>query len=104
MLYKIYYQRKYLGPWRQSEGQYSLKTFDDTHIFVCKVKSENISTLYWYMQMINWDIDDEKFKIIRDMNLSHTSMSFGDVIEDEYGSHYMRSCDGWCKLTDDIQN
>jgi hypothetical protein len=70
-----------------------------THKFVKSVEAEDLEDVFYQMQGERWSPNGEARELIRSLGLSHTSMSVGDVIEDENGHFFMVDMIGFSELS-----
>lgn len=57
-----------------------------THILLGLVISENLEELFAELQGENWSPEGEANGMLKELGLSHTSMSVGDVISTPHGT------------------
>ena len=59
-----------------------------THVFVRALQATDLEDVYWAMQGENWSPRGEARPLIEMLDLTHTSMSVGDVLRDEDGVYW----------------
>lgn len=88
MLYKAWYGKS----WNLNEAQ--------SYIFVKNVEASSLEDAYQKMQGEIWSPNGEAREMILSLGLKHTSMSVGDVLEDENGILYLIEFFGFKKITE----
>ncbi len=68
-----------------------------THVLLGSVQETNLDTLFGALQGEAWSPEGEARELIRSKELSHTSMSVGDVVE-VHGKAYVCRPMGWAEL------
>jgi hypothetical protein len=74
-----------------------------SHVRLCEVEADSLDDAWRQMQAENWSPNGEASGIIQILGLSHTSMSVGDVIQDEDGIHWECLDLGWRPIEDDTE-
>jgi len=74
-----------------------------SHVYLCAVKAGSLDDAYCRMQGENWSPRGEARDLLRSLGLSHTSLSVGDVIQDEEGVYWECLDRGWRPLEDDAR-
>ncbi len=88
--FKIYYQKKLT--WHLD----SPTTFDmKDYVFLVNLEVNDLSDVFVSMQGEIWSPAGEANDFIRGLNLTHTSMSVGDIAEDEEGNFFFCASVGW---------
>ena len=77
----------------------TVETLHTTHKFVKQVEAEDLEGVFKMMQDEQCCPNGEVPDIIKSLGLSHTSMSIGDVIEDEDGRFYVLDMTGFSELS-----
>jgi hypothetical protein len=103
--YQIYYGRK---PTFHASGEFgtprlTVSALLSSHIRLCQVEAGHMDDAFWQMQAENWSPHGEARPLIQSLGLSHTSMSVGDVIQDEGGVYWECLDRGWRQVEDDTQ-
>ena len=70
-----------------------------THKFVKQVETEDLEDVFFQMQGEQRSSNSDTRDLIKSLGLSHTSMSIGDVIEDEDGRFYALEMVGFSELS-----
>jgi hypothetical protein len=78
----------------------SVDKLAQTHVFLCEVPAASLEDVYWQMQSENWSPRGEARPLIEKLNLRHTSMSIGDVVQAPGGRFYVCMPSGWQELRD----
>lgn len=91
MKFKIYYFKDF-------NSKTSVEKLKDTHSFVKEIEAQNKEDVFFLMQGENWSRNGEALSLIEQKKLNHTSMSIGDVIEDELGDVFIVEISGFRKL------
>jgi hypothetical protein len=74
-----------------------------THVRLCDVEADSLDDAWCQMQGENWSPNGEARPLLKRLDLSHTSMSVGDVIQDEDGIYWECVDIGWRRVEDEIQ-
>ena len=94
--YTVYYR---LNPTAHTmtkpEPPKNLGEFKSEFIEVVKIMAESIDDAWGMMQGDFWSPRGEATKHIERLGLTHTSMSVGDIIRDQYGNYYLCLAVGW---------
>jgi len=61
---------------------------DDTHTLLTSYEAESLDAVWEHFQAENWSPNGEARSLIEEKELSHTSMSVGDVIHDTESGFY----------------
>lgn len=69
-----------------------------THVFVREVRAKSKGDVFCQMQGEVWSPNGEARPLIEFLGLNHTSMSIGDVIQDESGVYWECIDSGWREL------
>lgn len=94
--YRIYYMRP--EAFRDFGGGFKTPRREDlekTHVHLIDRevsaigRMDRLNAVFREMQAENWSPNGEQRDLIRSKGLSHTSMSVGDVIEDETGAFWV---------------
>jgi hypothetical protein len=70
----------------------------ETHVFVREVQAPTLEAVFYLMQAERWSSRGEAQSVIRELGLTHTSMSVGDVVQDESGRCYECLMLGWREI------
>lgn len=73
-------------------------TDEITHRFVKEVFATNLEDAFMKMQGYVWSPNGEARELIRSLDLHHTSLSVGDVVETKDGSFWFCSSYGWDQI------
>lgn len=72
---------------------------EQTHVCLGEIKgSDNVDDIAYVLQGEVWSPEGEARNIIRSKNLSHTSMSIGDIVEMPNGDLFLFDIGGMAKL------
>lgn len=93
---EIWYQKSFRGP------DASMKDLSATHVKVGSVKETDLDKIYYMMQGEMWSPNGEARQLIKELGLSHTSMSRGDVIC-KNGQYFVVDFAGFKKLTEGVK-
>ena len=77
----------------------SVDQLAQTHVFLRAVPAASLEDVYWQMQGENWSPRGEARPLIEKLNLRHTSMSIGDVVQAPGGRFYVCTPSGWEEIT-----
>lgn len=67
-----------------------IKNLKETHVLIGSMKGDaNIDNIFDLMQGENWSPNGEARDLIKQTGTYHTSMSVGDIIEDENGIFHL---------------
>jgi len=72
-----------------------------THVRLCEVEADGLDDAWRQMQAEHWSPNGEARPLLQRLGLSHTSMSVGDVIQDEDGTYWECLDLGWRAFEDD---
>ncbi len=95
-IFRVLYRR--FPTFRDSDPPLTQEDLPTTHIFVCEVEAEHLDDLYRQMQAERWSPHGEARPLIARLGLGHTSMSIGDVAQDEAGRSYECLFWGWREI------
>jgi hypothetical protein len=103
--FQVYYARR---PSFHPSGEFgtprlTLTGMQASHVYLCTVEANCLDDAYCRMQGENWSPHGEARDLLRSLGLSHTSLSVGDVIQDEEGVYWECLDRGWRPLEDDAQ-
>ena len=70
----------------------------DTHAYLRTVEAVSLDQVYTFSQGEVWSPNGEARDLIRSKDLRHTSMSVGDVIEDQDGEFFVVASFGFDRL------
>ena len=103
--FQAYYARR---PTYHASGQFgtpllTVQRLRHTHVRVTTVEADNRADAWLKMQGENWSPHGEARSLIERLGLSHTSMSVGDVLQDEEGEYWECLDLGWRRLEDDAR-
>ena len=79
---------------------FSVELLPVTHRFVCELDVPRLENVFVRMQGEVWSPNGEARELIASLGLHHTSMSIGDVVQDNDGVHWMCAPLGWQRLPD----
>ena len=77
------------------------RTLGDTHAYVKMLEAKNLGDVFLKMQAEYWSPNGEACELIAKANLTHTSMSVGDIIVTENGVVLMFDNHGFQELNDE---
>lgn len=100
--FKVYYAIEPI--FRRSEPDFGLEVptiegLQHTHKFIKQVEAEDIEDVFFHMQGKQCSANGKTRDVIKSLGLSRTSMSIGDVIEDEDGRFYVLEMIGFSELS-----
>ena len=103
--YEVYYARR---PTFHPSGEFgtprlTAAVLPSSHVHLCEIEAASLSDAFWRMQGENWSPNGEARELLQSLGLSHTSMSVGDVLQDEEGIYWECLDRGWRPLADEIQ-
>ena len=103
--YQILYARR---PTFHPSGTFGIPrlttaTIQSTHVRLCHVEADRLDDAWLQMQAENWSPHDEARPLLERLGLNHTSMSVGDVIQDEDGTYWECLDLGWRPIEDDTK-
>jgi hypothetical protein len=98
--YQVYYARR---PTFHPSGQIGIplltvSTLAQSHVLLGQIEATDLDNVFWQMQGENWSPHGEAKALLQSLGLSHTSMSTGDVLEDEDGVCWECIEQGWRRL------
>ena len=79
---------------------FSVELLPVTHRFVRELDVPRLENAFVRMQGEVWSPNGEARELIASLGLHHTSMSIGDVVQDDDGVHWMCAPLGWQRLPD----
>ena len=105
-VYQIFYARH---PTFHSSGalgspRLTVAALRSSHVRVCEVQADNLDDAWLQMQAKHWSPNGEARPLLERLGLSHTSMSVGDVIQDEDGTYWECLDLGWRVVEADTQD
>ena len=74
-----------------------------THVRLCEVEADGLDDAWRQMQAEYWSPNGEGRPLLERLGLSHTSMSVGDVIQDDEGKYWECLDLGWRPVEEDAQ-
>ena len=74
-----------------------------SHVRLCEVQADTLDDAWCQMQAERWSPNGEARPLLERLGLSHTSMSVGDVIQDEDGIQWECLDLGWRPVEDDTE-
>jgi hypothetical protein len=74
-----------------------------SHVYLCQVEAIGRDDAFREMQGENWSPHGEARELLQSLGLGHTSMSVGDVLQDEGGVYWECLDRGWRPLADEPQ-
>lgn len=103
--YQVYYARR---PTFHPSGEFgtprlTVAALQTSHVHLCEIEAASLDDAFWQMQGENWSPHGEARELLQSLGLGHTSMSVGDVLQDEEGTYWECLNQGWCALADDAQ-
>lgn len=103
--YLIFYAR---CPTFHASGEFgtprlTVSTLLSSHVHLCQVEADNLDDAFRRMQGEHWSPHGEARPLLESLSLGHTSMSVGDVIQDEDGAYWECLERGWRRIEDDPQ-
>lgn len=69
-----------------------------THVFVRAIQATCLDEVYWLMQGEQWSPNGEARPLIERLDLGHTSLSIGDVVQAPDGRYYICRWLDWEEL------
>lgn len=101
MRYEVYYQRFFslLSP-VEMRGRY----LGFTHRLVREVEAPSLGDVFYIQQGEIWSPHGEARTLISRLQLSHTSMSVGDVVKASNNSYWLCNYRGWTLLHQPVQD
>jgi hypothetical protein len=101
IMFKVYYAAVPAQPILFHVDQpFSVGLLPVTHRFVCELDVPRRENVFAQMQGEVWSPNGEARELIASLGLHHTSMSVGDVVQDDDGVHWMCADLGWQRLPD----
>ena len=103
--YQIFYARKptFHASGRSGALRLTVTRLATSHVHLCDVEADSLDDAWRLMQAENWSPKGEARPLLKRLDLSHTSMSVGDLIRDEEGTYWECLDLGWRALDDDTQ-
>lgn len=100
--FKVYYAIEPI--FRRAEPDFgvempTIENLHRTHKFIKQVEAEDLEDVFFQMQGEQCSSNGETRDLIKSLGLSRTSMSIGDVIEDEDGRFYVLEMIGFSELS-----
>jgi hypothetical protein len=85
--YQVYYARQ---PTFRPSGEFgtaclTAASLPSSHVHLCEIDAASLGDAFWQMQGENWSPHGEARGLLEFLGLGHTSMSVGDVLQDEEG-------------------
>jgi hypothetical protein len=80
-----------------SDPPITIEQLHETHVFVREVRAPTLEAVFSLMQAERWPPREAR-SVIRKLGLTHTSMSVGDVIQDENGRFHECLMVGWREI------
>lgn len=100
-MFKVYYATMPAHPILFHVDQpFSVELLPVTHRFVCELDVPRRENVFAQMQGEVWSPHGEARELIASLGLHHTSMSVGDVVQDDEGVYWMCVDLGWKRLPD----
>lgn len=101
MIYKIWYMTPLffregtMGvDWlREHNFMPDISNLEKTHIFLKEIEATDLEQVFVMMQGEVWSPNGEARNLIQSKGLSHTSMSVGDIVQEENGK--VQICDNF---------
>ena len=103
--YQIFYARQ---PTFDPSGAFgtprlTIAAMQSTHVRLCEVEADSLDDAWRQMQAEHWSPNGEARPLLERLGLCHTSMSVGDVIQDEDGTYWECLDLGWRSVGDDTE-
>ena len=103
--YQIFYARR---PTFHVSGDFgtprlAVISLGSSHARLSEVEADSLDEAWRQMQAEHWSPNGEARHLLERLGLSHTSMSVGDVIQDENGTYWECLDLGWRPVQDDTQ-
>ena len=89
-VYQVYYARRptYFASGQLGTPLLTVSRLQETHVHLTTIQAEGRSDAWLKMQGENWSPHGEARPLIEMLDLTHTSMSVGDVLRDEDGVYW----------------
>ncbi len=102
-VYQVYYARRptYVASGQLGTPLLAVSRLQDTHVHLTTIQAQNRADAWLQMQGENWSPHGEARPLIEMLDLTHTSMSVGDVLRDEDGVYWECLDLGWRAVEDD---
>jgi hypothetical protein len=83
--YQVYCARR---PTFHPSGEFgaprlTITDLPSSHVRICEIEAASLDDAFWQMQGENWSPHGEAGGLLQSLGLGHTSMSLGDVLQDE---------------------
>jgi hypothetical protein len=103
--YQVYYARR---PTFHPSGEFgtaclNVAALQTSHVHLCEIEAASLGDAYWRMQGENWSPHGEARGLLQSLGLDHTSMSVGDVLQDEEGVCWECLDLGWRRIEGDSE-
>lgn len=103
--FQVYYARQ---PTFHPSGEFgtprlTVTGLQTSHAHLCQVEAHSLDEAFCRMQGENWSPYGEARGLLCSLGLGHTSMSVGDVLQDDEGVYWECLDRGWRRLVDDAQ-
>ena len=103
--YQIFYARR---PTFHPSGAFgtpllTTTALRSTHARLSEIEADSLDDAWRQMQGENWSPNGEARPLLKRLGLSHTSMSVGDVVQDEDGIYWECLELGWRRVEGEIQ-
>jgi hypothetical protein len=101
--YQVYYARR---PTFHPSGQFgtpllTTSALAQSHVRLGEVEGDHLDDAFSRMQGENWSPHGEARELLHSLGLGHTSMSVGDLLQDDEGVYWECLDRGWRRLEDD---
>lgn len=73
----------------------TVAAMQSSHVRLCEIQADSLDDAWQRMQAEHWSPHGEARPLLERLGLSHTSMSVGDVIQDEDGTYWECLDLGW---------
>ncbi|HNS49858.1 MAG TPA: hypothetical protein PKO09_01615 [Anaerolineae bacterium] len=102
-VYQVYYARRptYVASGQLGTPLLTVSRLQHTHVHLTTIQAQNRADAWLQMQGENWSPHGEARPLIEMLDLTHTSMSVGDVLRDEAGVYWECLDLGWRAVEDD---
>ena len=89
-VYQVYYARRptYIASGQLGTSLLTVSRLQETHVHLTTIQAEHRADAWLQMQGENWSPHGEARPLIEMLDLTHTSMSVGDVLRDEDGVYW----------------
>ena len=104
-IYHVYYARR---PTFHAGGELGTPPLTTaglrlSHAWLFEIEAASLDDAFRRMQGENWSPNGEGRELLQALDLSHTSMSVGDVLRDQDGTYWECLDEGWRPLAEDAQ-